>query len=165
MRDQHLRSLASVPIGKEDVSLSVLKSELPLETLSQGSRRDLNVLIWNLTLIACRGRIPLGTDPMAPVTLHHWPNLTRLQLFPHAFRIAALWMRKPSSLRDTAETLNIPQRYVFAFYSATKALGLAGTIASAPVKQRPARKRVKSSLLNRILSHMQFRRETSLEHI
>ena len=45
-------------------------------------------------------------------------------------RIAGLWSRGSFSLRDTVRTLEVPQRYVFAFYSACHALGLVEQIAT-----------------------------------
>jgi hypothetical protein len=46
------------------------------------------------------------------------------------------------SLRDTVNFLSVPQRYVFAFYSACAALGLLAEQAASPpvaVKAEPAR--------------------------
>jgi hypothetical protein len=72
----------------------------------------------------------------APVRLRSWPNLNRLTLPPEAMRIAGLWSRGPQSLRETVRQLGIPQRYVFAFYSACAALGHVET----PQRQMPRNK-------------------------
>lgn len=80
--------------------------------------------LWLAALAAARGRVPVGTDLHAPVGLKHWPNFTRLEPIPHAMRIAALWLEQPTGLLETAARLHIPQRYVFAFYSAAHAIGL-----------------------------------------
>ncbi len=80
--------------------------------------------IWLITLWTSRGRIPMGTDLTKPVYLQYWPNLTRLASIPHAVRIAAFLYNQPSSLLMVSQTLAIEQRYVFAFYSASKAIGL-----------------------------------------
>lgn len=81
-------------------------------------------VLWKLALYASRGRVPAGTPFDAPVKLRRWPNLTRLLAPPHAARIAGLWARHPCSLAETARLLDIPQRFVFAFYSASNALDL-----------------------------------------
>jgi hypothetical protein len=47
-----------------------------------------------------------------------------LQPIPHALRIAALWATRGASLIDTSRLLDIPQRYVFAFYNAALATDL-----------------------------------------
>ncbi len=82
--------------------------------------------IWKISLWSSRGRIPDNTDIYKPVFLSEWPNLTRLQQTPHALRIAALIAHEPIALCDVIKELKIPQRYVFGFYSAVNALGIAG---------------------------------------
>lgn len=84
----------------------------------------LDHVLWQTALETAAGRLPTGVDAAAPVYLKHWPNLTRLHRTPHALRIAALWTTKGASLTETAQTLKIAQRHVFAFYSAALALDL-----------------------------------------
>ncbi|MDX2503798.1 MAG: hypothetical protein QNL62_04895 [Gammaproteobacteria bacterium] len=86
---------------------------------------NMESFMWLITLWSSRGRVPQGTDLTQPVYLMQWPNLTRLASIPHAVRIAALLYAQPRTLIDTAKQLGIEQRYVFAFYSACKAIGLA----------------------------------------
>ena len=85
---------------------------------------DIDTFLWKITLWSSRGRIPADTDLSIPVYLAHWPNLTRLDNIPHAPRIAALLILAPDTLCHVAERLQIPQRYVFGFYSAAHALNL-----------------------------------------
>jgi hypothetical protein len=82
--------------------------------------------LWQVALWTYRGRLPSGTAVHGRVYLSRWPNLTRLAEIPHALRITALWLAQPASLGFTADRLAIPQRYVFAFYGAAHAAGLAG---------------------------------------
>jgi hypothetical protein len=163
MKHRHLRLLAAVPIREEDISLSVLKPDQVADT-DQGLWQDLDTFVWNLTLICSRGRMPVGTDPTAPVALHNWPNLTRLRLFPHALQIAALWINRPVSLQETASELGIPQRFVFAFYSAAQNLGLIKIDSTVRAKPLPVKKQVEHGLLGRILKHLQFRQDPELQH-
>jgi len=86
----------------------------------------LPTLFWKVALWASRGRLPEGTSLSQPIYLRRWPNFTRLEVTPHALAIAALWAEQPRSLIDTADHLQIPQRHVFAFYSAARSLQLAG---------------------------------------
>lgn len=102
-----------------------------LSTLSRGKNAvvtcmDIDAFIWRVSLWSSRGRVPETTDLSLPVYLIYWPNLTRLDNIPHAPRIAALLMSGPDTLCHIAERLNIPQRYVFGFYSACNALELSG---------------------------------------
>lgn len=85
---------------------------------------SMEAFMWVITLWCSRGRIPAGTDLTRPVYLMQWPNLTRLEQIPHAARISALIYDQPRTLTDTARQLGIRQRYVFAFFSACKAIGL-----------------------------------------
>jgi hypothetical protein len=62
---------------------------------------------------------PLDTDWTLPASA----NEHTLQAFIWQ---VALWAQQPRSLLDTANALNIPQRYVFAFYSAACSLQQAG---------------------------------------
>ena len=51
--------------------------------------------------------------------------MTRLVVTPHAMRIAALLIEGPRTLINTAQVLKIKPQYVFVFFSAAYALGLA----------------------------------------
>ena len=86
---------------------------------------DMENFVWLVALWSSRGRITKETSLSTPVALMQWPNLTRLASIPHAVRIAALLYEAPYSLVKTAQLLGIEQRYVFAFYSACKSIGLA----------------------------------------
>ena len=113
--------------------------------------------MWLISLWSSRGRIPVGTEILKPVFLMEWPNLTRLASVPHALRIAALLYDHPYPLADAARLLGIEQRYVFAFYSACKAIGLANvsrrqidhTFAPEPGAE-PENKSILSKLLGRL---------------
>ncbi len=85
---------------------------------------SMEAFMWLITLWCSRGRVPEGCDLTQPVYLMQWPNLTRLEPIPHAVRIAALIYHQPRTLTDTAKQLGIEQRYVFAFFSACKTIGL-----------------------------------------
>ena len=154
--ESQLRTLSVVPINDASVSISVMNSIYPLEQdLSSSISRD--ALLWKTALWASRGRVPSGTDLNTPVYLSHWPNLTRLLLFPHALRIAALWANQTYSLLDTAQTLAIPQRHVFSFYSAACALELAMTSRRAVdslLEPPPLQQNRRHGLLSRILNRL-----------
>lgn len=149
-----LRTLATLP----------LQGEIKTEVLDQRKTRTfdgvkwrLSALQWTLALMAARGRVPVGTELHTKVKLTQWPNLTRLQAFPNAMRISSLWSRQPISLLDSASTLGISQRYVFAFYAAVQSLGLVEipyTESTAPqvTTNRPANRR--RGLFRKILAHL-----------
>ncbi|MCU7845206.1 MAG: hypothetical protein KZQ93_15360 [Candidatus Thiodiazotropha sp. (ex Monitilora ramsayi)] len=122
--ERHLRPFCTIPDSTLEASLRLFD-----EVKSQAStfqEYPVYAFFWKLALWASRGRLPEGTNLTQPIYLRRWPNFTRLVVTPHAIAIAATWTEQPRSLVDTAAALGIPQRYVFAFYSATKAVQLAG---------------------------------------
>lgn len=117
----------------------------------------LQAFIWQLALWASRGHLPEGTRIHQPIYIRRWPNFTRLVVTPHAMAIAALWAQQPRSLLDTASVLNIPQRYVFAFYSAAHAIQLVGetrravdTLIQPPAIERSTNRGLFGRLLDRL---------------
>jgi len=87
-------------------------------------RYPVEAFVWLTALLSSRGRLPEGTDVRQPVRLGQWAHLTRLTPTPHSLKTVALWSAGQTSLHDTPSLLGIPQRYVFAFYSAALALGM-----------------------------------------
>ena len=125
--DSQMRPLAVVPVVEGSLNYSLDKDVHEWTGHNDFSVTTREALLWKTALWASRGRVPTGTPLDVPAFLRRWPNLTRLLLFPHAMRIAALWTNQPQSLLATAHSLAIPQRHVFSFYSAANALGLAST--------------------------------------
>jgi hypothetical protein len=119
-----------MPNRPRDTRQSVVKEKLAAqEYAALGQKQgfqDMDAFLWKVALWTSRGRVPAGTQLSVPVFLRYWPNMSRLLLPPHALRIAALWAHQPHSLLQTTRALKLPQRYVFAFYSAANALDLAG---------------------------------------
>ncbi|WP_457673169.1 hypothetical protein [Thiolapillus sp.] len=120
--ERSLRSLGALPLGHENLSTRKL-SELPEELRTEGQHHSWESFIWRMALASSRGRLPEGTDLDQRFILRRWPNLTRLMLFPHATRISAAWVAGPRSIREILEQLSLPQRHVFAFFSAAMATG------------------------------------------
>ena len=135
--DQQLRSFCLVPVhsiselGFTDTTAGVMTlspasaNEAVASNYDTSKLQRMDALLWKIALWTSAGRIPEDIDLHRPVYLRNWPNLTRLLVFPNAIRIAALLSEQPRSLLDVTETLNVRQQYVFAFFSAARALGLA----------------------------------------
>ena len=70
------------------------------------------------------GRIPHDADPTEKHQLRHWPNFTRLENTPHCIEIAALWSQAYRSLDEIVAVLNLPSRFVVAFFNGASALKL-----------------------------------------
>ncbi len=155
--ERQLRPYCTVPDATLEVPMRIHDEQRP----DTGRHAyPIATFLWQLALWASRGRLPAGTNLHQPIYLKHWPNFTRMPVTPHALAIAALWAKQPRSLVDTSLSLQIPQRYVFAFYSAAKALQLAGetrravdTLIAPPKVQRSAQRGVLVRLLDRLRGH------------
>ena len=139
-----------------NLSLSTLESIDDVEFSGYQVVR-MDVFLWQIALWTAQGRFPDGLDLKQPVFLREWPNMTRLLLFPNAMRIAALMKEQPRALLEIATSLNVPQQYVFAFYSAAHSIGLASQATRhvdsiiEPMKTEKPKKR---SLFSRILGRL-----------
>ncbi len=80
--------------------------------------------IWTTSLLTSRGRLLQHTNTNKAIGLKSWPNLTRIESFPHVMNIAAVFSKNPGNLMEIAKWLKIPQCYVFAFYNAALSLDM-----------------------------------------
>ncbi len=139
-----------------------LPSTTELAVLEETVRRDaentydMEALIWTTSLLTSRGRLSRNADLTQPLRLRHWPNLPRLEAFPHVMQIAAAWQQRAGTVFDVAEWFDIPQRYVIAFYNAAHTLSLL-TVEQAPVSPaaaEPAAPRKNRGLFSRLLKRL-----------
>ncbi len=125
------RSLGALPMTGKKPAYHRL-SELPSEMEARQQCYPWEAFVWRMALACSRGRLPEGTSLHQRYRLRRWPNLTRLTLFPHATRISAAWVSAPLSVAQVLKKLSLPQRYVFAFFSAASATGLLTEAEPAP---------------------------------
>jgi hypothetical protein len=126
MADRILRPRTLISMRDNEVQIS-LSPESEEQLLQQKELEPVpyESFLWKVALWSARGRVPEGTDLERGVELLRCPNFTRLITTPYFLQISALWSRSSYSLLDTASTLDIPQRYVLAFFSACQALEMA----------------------------------------
>ncbi|MEW5838522.1 MAG: hypothetical protein AB1717_06785 [Pseudomonadota bacterium] len=125
MPEAYLRAVCARNISDSPLSVNLIEIEPKDIGVSEDPRlRRLDNMLWKISLWSSRGRVPHGTSLSAPVRLRRWPNIPRLMTVPHGMRIAALWVTQPSGLLDTAQKLEIPYRFVFAFYCACQSFDL-----------------------------------------
>ena len=166
--DKQLRAFCVVPIntissvdvsgsGTRGISVTPV-SQMPDEAGDPEKLQSVDAFLWKLALWTSTGKVPRGTDLNRPVYLERWPNMTRFVVTPHALRIAALLIEQPRSLLNIAEVLQIRQQYVFAVYSAARALGIAGQVKTpttgAKPSPPPSHKRKRSGVLRKILKRL-----------
>lgn len=118
-----LRNLASVPDSVTAIMTEFDDEDSPKEN----NRKKLvcaDALLWDLTIWASRGRLPIQVDLNQSFTLKNWPNFTRWTITPHAMQITVLWLSHSLTLRNTVAVMGIPQHHIFTFYSAALALDM-----------------------------------------
>ena len=170
--DKQLRAFCVVPIRSVsaiDVSGTCKASKIkvtPVNLNEENGAHDpskfqsMDAFLWKLALWTAHGRIPVGVSLDQPVYLRHWPNLSRFVVIPHSLRIAAMLVDQPRTLLEVADVLQIPQQYVFSFFSAAWALGLTGqakqqidTLASSSSAPNPKR----GGLLQKIIARLRIK--------
>lgn len=119
LSDNALRNLCIVP--SSDQSITVREWTESDASSHETEAISAKAFLWKITLWSSRGRLPAGADVHLPLRLRHWPNFTRIMVPPNAMRIAALMTSRPVSLSEVAKILGLPQRSVFAFFSAANA--------------------------------------------
>lgn len=124
--ESQLQALSSIPLSERTMTIFFL-GDAQLKKFSARSKPvKVYSLLWKAAIMASRGRIPSGTDINATVKFRQWSTIVDHVLqFEYAKTIASLWEEQPLSLIETIKKLNIPQRYVFTFYSACYAIGIA----------------------------------------
>ena len=120
----NLKETSTVKVVKGGRDGQVFQSKLK-DTSEEINEWSWDEFLWKMTLWTSRGKIPAEVDIQKPVHLTQWPNLTRLQLIPHAISIATMMKGSHLRLTDIAKKLDIEPRYVFAFFSACYILGIA----------------------------------------
>ncbi len=160
IKESRLHAFCAIPINDETLTMIFMEEDALQKYRANATPVALVQILWKAAIWASRGRFPIKTSLNNKVIFRDWPDISHLLLFPHALRIAALWADQPCSLIETARTLEIHQRYVFAFYSASNAIGIAyvrGGDGSENDRDdsKPAKKTRAPGLLNRMLNHLQ----------
>ena len=118
------------PINKNRVkihSLDASEVRMILNKQEKNPERlhSIESFIWTTSMLTARGRLPQGTNIENHLGLKHWPNLTRLESFPHSIQIAAVFKKRTGSLLEFTQWLeHIPQSSIFTFYNGVLALDL-----------------------------------------
>lgn len=96
----------------------------------------LESFLWLSALLASRGRLPEGTRTGTRLQLRYWPDMTRLELFPHAMELAARWLHQPASLQEMIARTDFPSRFTVAFYNAAQAIDAFDVVGEVAPAQR-----------------------------
>jgi len=131
IKERQLASLGLICTEKEQdiVFREESFTQEHMSTMSETPVKDVKAtpidkFIWDIAVRTARGRIPKGESADDIYILKQWPNLTRVSQIPNSMRISAFWLDKPQSINNIAESLSIPIKDVFTFFSAGYANGL-----------------------------------------
>lgn len=132
LTDNQLRNLAIAPLDDRLSSSAEIKyldaEELrnTIDRISGQSRSiSLETFLWDIGLQTCKGRIPSEVSITDRQYLRRWPNVTRMKLTDNALKIIAYWVRRPCSLSEIHEKLEVPLQDVFSVFTAAYSAGLA----------------------------------------
>ncbi|MDY6979761.1 MAG: hypothetical protein SV201_07760 [Pseudomonadota bacterium] len=98
-----------------------------LKTEFSSTRKvPLEVFMWDLAVLTCKGRIPIDSSISEKQFLRRWPNITRMKLSENAMKIISYWVKQPCDINELKEKLDVPLQDVFSVYTAAFSAGLAG---------------------------------------
>lgn len=80
--------------------------------------------LWTTSLITSHGRLPDEVNPDNKISINNWLSLKEVEKFPHIMQIAAVFNQHNASLNEVATWMNLPKRYVYAFYNGVEALNM-----------------------------------------
>lgn len=126
------------------------------EVVVQDARQtyDLEGLIWTTSLLTSHGRLSRTADLSSQLRLKSWPNLTRLEQFPDAMPIAALWNQQAGNVFDLSERLDVPQRHIIAFFNGAHTLGLFEVDQGKAEQEKQAAPKKNRGLFSRLLKRL-----------
>ncbi len=115
---------------------------------------DLESFIWTSCLLTSRGRVPSSLDCDDQYLLKYWPNYTRIESFPFAMKIAARWQKRPYTVSTIAKEMDIPIRYITAFYNGAIGLSLFETDISIVQQKSHIKPKKKNGLIARLFGRL-----------
>ena len=83
-----------------------------------------DAFLWTTSLIVSHGRLPDNVNPETKISITNWLNLKEVEKFPYIMQIAAIFNQHHASLDEVATWMNLPKRYVYAFYNGVAALDM-----------------------------------------
>ena len=121
--------ICNLPISSSEITAHELSYE---ETeIHKNLRRDkleyvhsIESFIWTTSLLISNGRLPENTDVLKKIRLKEGLELDSFETIPHVKEIEKFLRNKQCNLMGVSQHLQIPQRYVFAFYNAALNLGM-----------------------------------------
>ena len=78
--------------------------------------------LWSVSLLSSHGELAADVNPNEKIRINDWLTLKEVERFPYIWQIAAVFNQHHASLNQAASWLNLPKRYVYAFYNGVSTL-------------------------------------------
>ncbi len=140
----------SLHILNDDESNTV-KAQL---TTHKTTAYNLEAFVWSTCLLSSQGKLTHRYDAKKVYLLTSWPNFTRLEQFPFAMNIAALWNYEPSTLPDIARKMDISENYINAFFNGANGLSLFEENPEKITNKATTKPRKKAGIIARLFSRL-----------
>ncbi len=134
--ERALYAAARVPITNEHITMSLLGDDGAYAVGQDTLFLDWDQVMWELSLRASHGRIPIGTDLQAQFYLKHTPDSMRFHLSDNDRKIVEFWRGQPRTLAQSLQQLEIPQSEIFSLYSTARALGFIKLLKTDPDRRQ-----------------------------
>ncbi len=115
---------------------------------------NLEAFVWSTCLLSSQGKLTHRYDAKKVYLLTSWPNFTRLEQFPFAMNIAALWNYEPSTLPDIARKMDISENYINAFFNGANGLSLFEENPEKITNKATTKPRKKAGIIARLFSRL-----------
>lgn len=112
-------------VKPKEYSARVLKEDSPLVEYVEKYGRSLDEYYWHVVSEASNGRLIEGLQETDVISLKSWPNLTRLAKSPNTYRMAALFVARPTTMEVASRLLSVSMDELRQFYSAAYCSGYA----------------------------------------
>lgn len=126
---EEYQALCTSKVMPGQISLHILNNDESNEikeklTTHKEMIYNLESFVWTTCLLSSQGKLTHRYDATKVYLLTSWPNFTRLEQFPFAMNIAALWNYEASTLPDIAKKMDISENYINAFFNGANGLSL-----------------------------------------
>lgn len=99
----------------------------------QHAKAQMDSCLWQFAIWTSQGRLPNDLNVNQPISLHSWPNITRLAYIPDAMRLSAFLTKSPVSLPMTYKMIRVELTDLLNFISACHVTNLIRMTSATPV--------------------------------
>jgi len=118
----YIDQLSAIPFG--EMQIRIINSHTFNQAVKQLEIHALNGLLWRIGIHCSCGTLLVGHSVDKLIRLKAWPNFTRNSFNPKHLKIAAVMAKKPTTLIQLKDTVDLPLSEVVNFYNASLMIDL-----------------------------------------